>query len=170
MTTAALETPSTLERSLAGKYLTFALGDGAYGLPVLQVREIFRHTPVTPVPQMPDYVKGVLNLRGKVIPITDLRRKLGLARAKTTERTCIVVVQVRGGDGALIQTGLVVDAVQSVAALAAKDIEPTPDFGAQCSADFISGMAKLESSVVALLDLDRVMAHVDTDSEAVSAR
>ena len=142
---------------LAGKYLTFTLGHESYGIPVLQVREIIRHTTITAVPQMPDYVKGVLNLRGKVIPIVDLRLKFELASAEIAERTCIVVVEVALATGARVNMGLIVDGVESVANVVSKDIEPTPDFGAQISTDYILGMAKLEDRVVALLDIDKVV-------------
>lgn len=144
-------------KTLAGKYLTFTLGHESYGIPVLQVREIIRHTTITAVPQMPDYVKGVLNLRGKVIPIVDLRLKFELASAEIAERTCIVVVQVTLATGARVNMGLIVDGVESVANVVTKDIEPTPDFGAQISTDYILGMAKLEDRVVALLDIDKVV-------------
>ncbi len=144
-------------KTLAGKYLTFTLGHESYGIPVLQVREIIRHTTITAVPQMPDFVKGVLNLRGKVIPIVDLRLKFELASAEIAERTCIVVVQVALVTGSRVNMGLIVDGVESVANVVAKDIEPTPDFGAQISTDYLLGMAKLEDRVVALLDIDKVV-------------
>lgn len=142
---------------LAGKYLTFRLGEEAYGLSVLKIREIIRHTNVTAVPQVPDYVKGVLNLRGKVIPVLDLRVKFGFARAEVTERTCILVVQVLRGDDTSVTMGLIVDAVESVVSLAGKDIEPTPDFGAHIDTDAIPGMATLESRIVSLIDIDRAL-------------
>lgn len=145
-------------KSQAGKYLTFTLGHESYGIPVLQVREIIRHTTLTAVPQMPDYVKGVLNLRGKVIPIVDLRLKFRLEHAEVAERTCIVVVQVTLSNGSRTNMGLIVDGVESVANVASNDIEPTPDFGAQISTGYILGMAKLENRVVALLDIDKIVA------------
>ena len=160
MSNTLLETgPSAVgEKLLAGKYLTFTLGRESYGIPVLHVREIIRHTTITAVPQMPDYVKGVLNLRGKVIPIVDLRLKFRLASADIVERTCIVVVQVSLSTSNRVSMGLIVDAVESVANVAAKDIDPTPDFGAQISPDYIFSMAKLEGRVVSLLDIDKVVA------------
>ncbi len=153
-----LEPELSSTQTLAGKYLTFALGCESYGIPVLKVREIFRHTTITAVPQMPDYVKGVLNLRGKVIPIVDLRVKFQLERADVAARTCIIVVQVALSSGNRVSMGLVVDGVESVANIAAKDIEPTPDFGADISTDYILSMAKLENRVVTLLDIDKVLA------------
>jgi purine-binding chemotaxis protein CheW len=144
-------------QALAGKYLTFGLGDESYGLPVLKVREIIKLTPITAVPQMPDYVKGVINLRGKVIPVVDLRAKFGLAKAATTERTCIVVVQVEMADHSKTFMGLIVDGVEEVAHIATQDIEETPDFGATLNTDYILGMAKVKGAVKALLDIDRVV-------------
>lgn len=141
----------------AGKHLTFLLGSEGYGVPVLKVREIIRHCDITPVPHMPDYVKGVLNLRGKIIPVTDLRLKFRLARAETTDLTCIIVVQVGvpGNPTALI--GMIVDAVEEVVNIAAADIEPTPDFGGAVEAGYILGMAKVKGTIKTLLDFDRVL-------------
>ena len=144
--------------SLAGKYLTFFLGHESYGIPVLKIREIIQLATITSVPQMPDYIKGVINLRGKVIPVVNLRIKFGLAEAKTSERTCIVVVQVNlsGPNKALM--GLIVDGVEEVAHLGEQDIEETPDFGASLDAEYIFGMAKVKGAVKALLDIDKVVA------------
>ena len=111
---------------------------------------------ITAVPQTPDYLKGVINLRGKVIPVIDLRLKFGLAAAEYTQRTCIVVVQVEGEAGPIL-VGLVVDAVSEVLNLAASDIEDTPDFGSKLATPFILGMAKLKGRVKILLDIDRVV-------------
>ena len=149
---------TTETASQAGKYLTFVLGREGYGVPVLKVREIIRLSAITPVPQMPDYVKGVLNLRGKIIPVTDLRLKFRLARAEDTERTCIVVVQIATAEGTTTAVGLIVDAVEEVANLTDADIEPTPDFAGAVATDYILGIAKLKGSVKALLDLDKVVA------------
>ena len=157
MNTHASEPPAAGEQTLAGKYLTFTLGTETYAIPVLQVREIFRHTTITAVPQMPPYVKGVLNLRGKIIPIVDLRLKFELGSAEIAERTCIVVVQVALSTGTRVNMGLIVDGVESVANISAKEIEPTPDFGTQITTDYIRGMAKLDSRVVSLLDIDKVV-------------
>jgi purine-binding chemotaxis protein CheW len=143
--------------ALAGKYLTVVLADEAYGIAVLKVREIIRTQKITPVPQMPDFVKGVINLRGRVIPVVDLRVKFGL-KAEFTERTCIVVVQVKLGAGQLVQMGLIVDSVEEVVTLTPDVIEPTPDFGARLNTEYILGMAKVKGQVKTLLDLDRVVA------------
>mgnify|MGYP001588655643 FL=1 len=117
-------------QALAGKYLTFRLGAESYGIAVLKIREIIRLTAITAVPQMPDYVKGVINLRGKIVPVVNLRLKFGLDEAESTERTCIVVVQVELASHTKALMGLVVDGVEEVAHIAAPDIEETPDFGA----------------------------------------
>jgi purine-binding chemotaxis protein CheW len=142
---------------LAGKYLTFSLAGESYGIAVIKVREIIRPMNITLVPQMPVFVKGVINLRGKVIPIVDLRLKFELAEAKVTERTCIVVVQVVLGAGTDALMGLVVDGVEEVANIAAADIEPTPDFGACLDTAYILGMAKVKGAVKTLLDIDKLL-------------
>jgi len=158
MPTQTSESASTLHRSAAGKYLTFHLGPESYGVPVLKIREIIRLVPITPVPQMPADVKGVINLRGKIIPVVDLRVKFGLAGAADSDHTCIVVVQVGPATGAPIQLGLVVDDVEEVSQIGESEIEETPDFGAQLATEYLLGIAKLKNRVVILLDLDRALA------------
>lgn len=140
----------------AGKYLTFRLGPEEFGLRVDKVREIMGVQEITSVPQTPEYLRGVINLRGKVIPVIDLRLKFGLPSIPYTQRTCIVVVQVRG-ELVDIQVGVVVDAVSEVLSLAAADIENTPDFGPQFATPFIVGMARVKNKVKILLDIDRVV-------------
>ena len=142
---------------MAGKYLTFALGGESYAIPVLKVSEIIRLTSITTVPQMPDYIRGVINLRGKIIPVMDLRLRFGFAAAASAEQNCIVVVQVKNPAGQATAMGLVVDAVEEVAQLATADIEETPDFGAQVDTEYILGMAKIKGAVKALLDIDKVI-------------
>jgi purine-binding chemotaxis protein CheW len=148
---------TTEQASLAAKYLTVVLADESYGIAVLKVREIIRLQKITPVPQMPDFVKGVINLRGRVIPVIDLRLKFGLPAA-VTERTCIVVVQVRQSGNAAIQLGLVVDAVEEVANLADTDISATPEFGTRIDTSYLLGIARVKDQVKMLLDIDRVVA------------
>ncbi len=155
--TTTSQTPAGKTAAGAGKYLTFTLGRESYGIAVIKVREIIRPLNITLVPQMPVYVKGVINLRGKVIPIVDLRLKFELAEAKDTERTCIVVVQVVLGAGASALMGLVVDGVEEVANIAASEIEPTPDFGACLDTAYILGMAKVKGAVKTLLDIDKLL-------------
>ena len=153
----ATETIATPTAALAGKYLTVVLENEAYGIAVLKVREIIRLQKITPVPQMPEFVKGVINLRGRVIPVVDLRVKFGV-KAEFAERTCIVVVQVKLPNGQNVQMGLIVDSVEEVVTLAANEIEPTPDFGARISTEYLLGMAKVKGAVKTLLDIDRVVA------------
>ena len=141
----------------AGKYLTVVLDNEAYGLNVLKIREIIRMQKITPVPQMPAFVKGVINLRGRVIPIVDLRVKFGL-KAEFAERTCIVVVQVKLANEQIVQMGLIVDSVEEVVNLTAQEIEPVPEFGARIDTTYLLGMAKIKDQVKTLLDIDRVVA------------
>jgi purine-binding chemotaxis protein CheW len=143
-----------------GKYLTFALGNEEYGLEILKVREIIGMMEITGVPQTPDYVKGIINLRGRVIPVIDLRLKFGLPPAEYTERTCIIVVEVRGETGA-IQMGIVVDSVSEVLNIIGDDIEPTPTFGTRLQTQYILGIAKVKGRVKILLDIGKVL----TDEE-----
>lgn len=149
--------PTKSTNSQAGKYLTFHLGGESYGIDVLSVREIIRLTNITAVPQMPGYVRGVINLRGKIIPVTDLRVRFGFPEAASTDLTCIVVVQVKLPDGKATQMGLIVDAVEEVVNLAMADIEETPDFGGQIATDYILGMAKIKGTVKTLLDIQKVV-------------
>lgn len=141
----------------AGKYLTFRLQNESYGISVLKIREIIRLQGVTRVPQVPEYIRGVLNLRGKVIPVVDLRTRFGFPETSNKEETCIVVVQVQMPSRAMIPMGLIVDAVEEVANIAAADIEPTPDFGTEIDTTYLLGMAKVKGEVKALLDIDRVI-------------
>lgn len=156
MSTATAPAPSSTS-SLAGKYLTVVLENEAYGIGVLKVREIIRLQKITPVPQMPPFVKGVINLRGRVIPVVDLRVKFGV-KAEFAERTCIVVVQVKLQNEQTVQMGLIVDSVEEVVTLQAGEIEPTPEFGAKIDTAYLLGMAKVKGAVKTLLDIDRVVA------------
>ena len=144
--------------SIAGKYLTFFCGGETYGIPVLKVREIISMLPITQVPQVPTDMKGVINLRGKVIPVVDLRAKFSMPEIEATDSTCIVVVQIRGSEGQTKLIGLIVDAVEEVANIAQADIEPTPDFGGSISVQYILGMAKIKGSVKSLIDIDQIIA------------
>jgi purine-binding chemotaxis protein CheW len=144
--------------SAPGKYLTFTLGGESYGVPVLAVRQIIRLCPITPVATMPPHVRGVINLRGKVIPVVDLRLRFGLAAAAEHDRTCIVVTQVAAASGGTRPYGVIVDGVEEVAQFTAADIEPAPDFGGAIDVRFITGMAKAASGVKVLVDLDRIAA------------
>ncbi|MBX3743690.1 MAG: purine-binding chemotaxis protein CheW [Verrucomicrobiae bacterium] len=155
--TETLPSIQSAEHAVAGKYLTFLLGRESYGVQVLKIREIIRYTDITSVPQMPAHIRGVINLRGKIIPVIDLRMKFGLPVADATERTCIVVVRVELPNGSSAQNGVIVDAVEEVIQIAAADIEPTPDFGATEDTGCLLGMAKIKGGVKTLLDIDKVI-------------
>ena len=142
-------------QATASKYLTVELDGESYGIEVLKVREIVRLQPITPVPQLPAFCRGVINLRGRVVPVTDLRRRFGL-KDSTTERTCIVVVRLQLEGRPSVAMGLVVDAVEEVVNVTAEDTEPTPDFGVAIESTYIRAMAKIKGKVKALLDIDRV--------------
>jgi purine-binding chemotaxis protein CheW len=148
----------TLERE--GKYLTFNLANEEYGIGILKVKEIIGMMTITPVPQTPAFVKGVINLRGKVIPVIDLRLKFGMEEIEYDERTSIIVVEVRGGADT-VQIGIVVDSVSEVVNIKNEDIENTPTFGTRLDTDYILGMAKMGGGVKILLDIDQVL----TDEE-----
>jgi len=155
--------------SLAGKYLTFNLHAESYGIDVLKVREIIRHITITAVPQMPEYIRGVINLRGKIIPVMDLRVRFGFPNVTNTDQTCIVVVQVKLPDGKSTAMGMVVDGVEEVVSFNAADIEDTPDFGGQIAVDYILGMAKIKGVVKVLLDIDRVVGAAVVGQESAPA-
>ena len=139
-----------------GKYLTFALANEEYGLEILKVRELIGYMEITNVPQTPMFVKGVINLRGQVIPIVDLRLKFGMEEAEVTEQTCIIVVEITQ-DGRAFQTGIVVDHVQEVLDIKADQIEDAPQFGSSVDTDFISGMGKIGEDVKIMLDINKVL-------------
>jgi len=143
-----------------GKYLTFALAHEEYGLEILKVREIIGYMDITAVPQTPHHVKGVINLRGQVIPVIDLRAKFGMETTEVTEETCIIVVEI-AQDGLEFSTGIVVDHVQEVLDIAGEDIEEAPQFGSSVNTNFILGMGKIGETVKILLDIDEVLANTD---------
>ena len=139
-----------------GKYLTFTLADEEYGIGILKIKEIIGMMQITTVPQTPEFVKGVINLRGKVIPVIDLRLRFGMESIDYTDRTCIIVVEIQG----IIQTvqiGIVVDSVSEVLNIKGEEVEDTPTFGTKLNTDYILGMAKMEGGVKILLDIDRVL-------------
>jgi purine-binding chemotaxis protein CheW len=145
-----------------GKYLTFSLAGEEYGIGILKIREIIGMLPVTAVPETPHFVKGVINLRGKVIPVIDLRLRFGMAEIDYTERTCIIVVEIRSS-GTVVPTGIVVDGVSEVLNIKAGDIEDTPTFGTKLNTEYILGMAKVGKGVKLLLDIDRVLGAEDIE-------
>jgi len=152
------ETQTISKRTKIGerKFLTFSLDREEYGIEILRVREIIGVMDVTYVPGTPDFVRGVINLRGKIIPVIDLKYKFGLGEAEITEKSCIIVVDVNS-NGRVIQTGLLVDSVSEVLDVGDEDIEETPSFGDGVRVDFILGMAKVGNRVKILLDVDKVL-------------
>jgi len=141
---------------LAGKYLTFKLAAEEYGLEILKVQEIIQMQPITRVPRTPSFVRGVINLRGKVIPVIDLRLKFGIESTQDTERTCIIVVQIHHEDSVLVM-GIIIDEVREVLDIPAQSIEEAPSIGSQVDTEFIMGMGKIGSAVKILLDIDKVL-------------
>ncbi len=144
-----------------GKYLTFSLAKEEYGIGILKVKEIIGMMSITTVPRTPGFVKGVINLRGKVIPVVDLRLKFGMEEIAYTERTCIIVVEISGQAGPVL-IGIVVDSVSEVLNVKGGDIEETPTFGARLDTDYILGMAKMNGGVKILLDINRVLSGEET--------
>jgi len=139
-----------------GKYLTFILAGEEYGIGILKIKEIIGMMTITTIPQTPPFVKGVINLRGKVIPVIDLRLKFGMEAMAYTDRTCIVVVEISAESGNVL-VGIVVDTVSEVLNIKANDIENPPTFGTAMNTEFILGMAKVNGGVKILLDIDKVM-------------
>ena len=139
-----------------GKYLTFALGKEEYGLEILKVREIIGWLDITALPRTPSYVKGVVNLRGQVIVVVDLRAKFTMDAAVKTDQTCIIVVEI-AHDGRKLSTGIIVDRVSEVLEIPGENIEDPPTFGTSVATDFILGMGKVGDAVKILLDIDKVL-------------
>lgn len=148
---------------LAGKYLTFLLGDEEYGIEILKVQEIIQMQKVTKVPKAPDFVRGVINLRGKVIPVVELRKKFGMEPQDDTDRTCIIVVLIQAGDHP-ITMGIIIDEVKEVLDIASGNIEETPSFGASIETEFIMGIGKIGDNVKMLLDIDKVLSEGELTS------
>lgn len=140
------------------KFLTFVLGHEEYGLEILKVREIISVMEITEVPQVPDFIKGVINLRGKVIPVIDLRLKFGMPPIEYNRETCIIVVNVKD-----LLLGIVVDTVAEVLDISKDDIDPAPTFGGSIKTEFILGIGKIKDKVKILLDIDRVLSIEELD-------
>ena len=151
-------TKAMVERE--GKYLTFSMAEEEYGIGIIKIKEIIGMMPITSVPQTPEFVKGVINLRGKVIPVVDLRLRFGMESIDYTERTCIIVVEIEGQSGT-VMIGIVVDSVSEVLNIKTEDIEDTPNFGTKLDTDFILCMAKMEGRVKILLDIDQVLSSAE---------
>lgn len=149
----------------SGKYLTFMLATETYGLEILSVREIIGLMAITPVPRAPSFVRGVINLRGKIIPVVDLRVSFGLDPTPETDETCVIVVD-RIVDGVNAQVGLLVDRVSEVLPIEEEAIEPTPTFGTAVNADFILGIAKAAEGVIILLEIDAALGQIELSTSA----
>ena len=163
--TAQIEQVNKALLEKAGKYLTFTLGKEQYGLEILKVREIIGYMEITAVPQTPHYVKGVINLRGQVIPVIDLRARFNMELAEITEESCVIVVETRQNDRKF-SVGVAVDKVEEVLDIEGENIEESPQFGSSVNTDFILGMGKIGESVKILLDIDQVLGDGDFSSLA----
>lgn len=152
-----------LGKRLAGKYLTFLLGEEEYGLEILKVQEIIQMQKVTRVPSAPQFVRGVINLRGKVIPVVELRSKFGMPTQQDTEKTCIIVVMFQVA-GHSVTMGVIIDEVKEVLDIEAEQIEETPSFGASIDTQFIMGIGKVGENVKMLLDIDQVLSGSEISS------
>ena len=139
-----------------GKYLTFILAKEEYGIPILKVREIIKLLDITSIPRTPGYIKGVINLRGKIIPIMDLRLKFGLEEKEYNERTCIIVVEIAVNDSRKLM-GLIVDTVSEVVNLTTDQIEPPPEYGYQNNQAYLVGVGKVKDRVILLLDIEQIL-------------
>ena len=153
----------------AGKYLTFQLNSQEYGLEILKVQEIIGIMSVTRVPRTPAHIRGVINLRGKVIPVIDLRLKFAMEPQADTERTCIIVVQLRRG-GQVMTIGIIVDEVSEVTNLTEDQLAPPPEFGTRVDTDFILGMGRVGTKVLTLLDIDKALTTEDVRAVDASAQ
>lgn len=151
---------SAVSESRAGKYLTFRLDSEEYGLEILKVREIIGLMDITSVPKTPDYVRGIINLRGLVIPVLDLKKKFDMGQIEDTEETCVIVVEV-SMDDKKVMMGTIVDAVSEVLDIKDEEIEDAPAFGTNVNTRFILGIGKVKDEVKILLDIDEVLTATD---------
>jgi purine-binding chemotaxis protein CheW len=156
-------------KGLGGKYLTFRLGAEEYGLEILKVREIIGLMAITPVPRTPEHIRGVINLRGKVIPVIDLRRQFGMEGVNDTEQTCIIVVEVTASREA-VEMGILVDTVSEVLDIGENEIQETPSLGEGIDTEFILGLAKAKNSVKILLNIEKVLSQRDAEEAVQAAR
>lgn len=161
--TSAVAEISEFQRNLAGKYLTFYLADEEYAVEILKVQEIIQMQNVTKVPKVPHFVRGIINLRGKVIPIIELRRKFGMEATEDTDKTAIVVLKIANGDS-FITTGIIIDDVKEVKDLDAYNIEAAPSFGTGLDTEFIMGICKSDTNVTILLDINKILSDGEVSS------
>ena len=139
-----------------GQYLTFLIGGEMFAISILGIKEIIEYGNLTTVPMMPDFIRGVINLRGAVVPVVDMSARFGRSASEVTRRSCIVIIEVEG-DEEKQDVGVVVDSVSEVLEIPASEIEPAPSFGARIRADFINGMGKVDGKFVIILNADRVL-------------
>lgn len=169
MTTGTLEA-AALGTANSNKFLSFCLGKEEYGVEILRVREIIGIIDITPLPQTPQYVKGVINLRGKIIPVIELRAKFGMPSVEYNTETCIIVVEVSDEQGdEQFQIGVIVDTVREVMDIPREKIEPAPRFGCALNTEYILGMGKTKEKVIILLDIDRVLTAEEMGGLAIAA-
>jgi purine-binding chemotaxis protein CheW len=166
MSTGLHTNPATIVSANADKFLSFCLGTEHYGVEILRVREIIGLIAITPLPQAPEYVRGVMNLRGRIIPVIDLRAKFGLPRVESTKETCIIVMDAGDTAGDSTAMGVVVDSVREVQDIGRDCIEPPPAFGCAVPLDFIQGMGKVKEKVVILLNAARVLSTAEREGAA----
>ena len=152
----AIDSTLDVANGKGGKFLTFSMGAEEYGISILRIKEIIGMLPITTVPQTPKFVKGVINLRGKVIPVIDLRLRFNMEAIPYTERTCIIVIEIEGEEGNIL-TGIVVDSVSEVLNIRDKEIADTPTFGVNMNTEYILGVAKMENGIKILLDINQVL-------------
>ncbi len=151
--------------SMAGKYLTLKLGDEEYGIPILAIQRIIQLQNITPVPLTPDYVLGVINLRGKIIPIIEVRNKFQLESVERTDSTCLIIVQIENTSTELT-VGLQIDEVSEVVFIESLQIQETPSFGEHSQTDFITSIAKIDERVIMLLDIEKILTSEEMDALA----
>ena len=157
------------KRAAAGKYLTFRLGDEEYGLEILRVREIIGLMDITPVPRTPDFIRGVINLRGRIIPVLNLRARFGLEQIEDHKRSCIIVMDAPW-EGGTTQVGIHVDSVREVLAIQDEEIEPSPNLGHGVDTQFVLGVAKCKEGVRLLLDTTQILSPSEMDRVASTSK
>ncbi|MCA8938369.1 MAG: purine-binding chemotaxis protein CheW [Planctomycetes bacterium] len=160
-----METQSRIALNIGDRYLSFRIGNELYGVDTLRVQEIIGLVPTTRVPRMPKFIRGVINLRGKVLPIVDIRAKFGLEDVRDTERTCVIVVQTLR-DRDLVHIGIVVDEVADVHAIKSDQAEAPPEMGLDIPASFISAVTKVGANTLILLDIETILSKEELSGEA----
>ena len=149
-------TPKSVEADIAQQYLSFSLGEGVFAIDIRMVREIIQYGAMTAVPLMPSFIRGVINLRGAVVPVADLQVRFGRAPAVVGNKTCVIIFDMER-EGEKVELGLMVDAVSEVIEIAPSEIEPPPQFGASIRRDFIRGMGKVDGEFIVILEPERAL-------------